>query len=119
MAWRSKTWLTPIKKVTTLKLTAPKEHDKRYATNEWRNYSKRHRGLNPRCAMCQQLYPIHLLQTDHVIPVHLGGSFWDKRNHQTLCQPCHGKKTRKEVMMATNEFVFNDKGEKIPAWTAL
>ena len=119
MATRNKTYLNPTARpARTIQVHQPTPKDKRYATNQWRNYSKRFRGTNPVCGMCGLLYPAHEMQTDHIIPLHLGGAFWDKRNHQTLCGQCHAVKTRKEANgIAINEFTFNDQGDKIPAWS--
>jgi 5-methylcytosine-specific restriction endonuclease McrA len=33
-------------------------------------------------------------QDDHIIPVALGGDWFDLRNHQTLCCSCHHAKTK-------------------------
>jgi 5-methylcytosine-specific restriction endonuclease McrA len=118
MATRSKVYLNPVKRVPTLKVEREvKPKDKRYSLEEWRRYSKRFRQTNPTCAMCGRLFNYLDLNTDHIISTSLGGSFFDRRNHQSLCLPCHGEKTRQEFRGVTVEFIFNDRGEKIPAWT--
>ena len=33
---------------------------------------------------------------DHIQPVRLGGDFWDSRNYQSLCRPCHQAKSAAE-----------------------
>ena len=33
---------------------------------------------------------------DHIIPVRLGGSFWDDGNYQALCIKCHNAKSGRE-----------------------
>ena len=61
---------------------------------------KRWRGLRKsilnaagwRCACCQR----YGNEVDHRIPLHLGGSAWDKANLQVLCSRHHIAKTRKE-----------------------
>lgn len=36
-------------------------------------------------------------QTDHIIPIHLGGRGIDPRNLQVLCVPCHKDKTKEDL----------------------
>lgn len=118
MAQRTKIWLRTSLATKSVKVQLDKPKDKRYAMNQWKNYSKRFRATHPECAMCNILYPAEELQCDHVIPIHLGGSFWSAVNHQTLCRLCHAVKTRKEAGgQPMHEWKLNDNGEKIPAWT--
>ena len=35
-------------------------------------------------------------QADHVVAVHVGGGEAELDNYQTLCTPCHAKKTARE-----------------------
>lgn len=118
MPTRSKTYLTTTRKVTSVKTQADAPKDKRYAMNQWKNYTKRFRATHPECYLCKRLYPAEELQCDHIIAVFLGGAFWDSRNHGPLCRQCHGYKTRKEAGgQSMYEYKLNDNGEKIPAWT--
>lgn len=41
--------------------------------------------------------PLRRMVVDHIAP-HRGDEtmFWDRRNHQTLCEPCHNRKTAVE-----------------------
>jgi len=119
MPTRNKTYLNPEAKPTrTIQVHQPAPKDKRYATNQWRQFSKRFRATNPMCGMCGLLFLADQLQTDHIIPIHLGGAFFDRRNVMPLCLQCHAVKTRKEAGgIAVNEFTFNEQGDKIPAWS--
>ena len=119
MAQRNRIYLQTQRTVKALKVEAEKPKDKRYAMNQWKNYTKRFRSTHPECAMCKRLFPAGELQCDHVIPVHLGGAFWSSVNHQALCRQCHAVKTRKEAGgQAMHEWKLNDNNEKIPAWTS-
>lgn len=42
-------------------------------------------------------------QADHVLAVHMGGGESDLSNFQTLCTPCHMKKTTREVRVILGE----------------
>ncbi len=37
------------------------------------------------------------LEIDHIIPIRMGGDPIDSKNQQTLCYPCHKKKTKEDV----------------------
>ena len=45
--------------------------------------------------MCQNPYPEYNLECDHILPLHQGGLDNDN-NCQTLCIPCHTRKTQEE-----------------------
>ena len=47
-----------------------------------------------RCQSCLKL--AGRAEIDHIKPVKDGGDFWDADNLQTLCRPCHFKKTASE-----------------------
>ena len=34
---------------------------------------------------------------DHIIPIALGGSMWDPKNHQILCEICNKEKTARDL----------------------
>ena len=46
-----------------------------------------------RCTCCGRA---GRLEVDHIKPVHLGGSFWDPANLQSLARGCHILKTKSE-----------------------
>jgi len=84
--------------------------EKVYKTYEWRRYSEQYRRDNPECAACGNTDKTHL---DHIIPVSSGGAMWDTRNHQTLCNSCHSRKTKIE-QSASMPYRYNLDKEKIP-----
>jgi 5-methylcytosine-specific restriction protein A len=83
-----------------------------YNDPEWRKHSKQFRIDNPLCA-CGCGRPSE--EVDHIIPINIGGSMWDKRNHQALSKHCHFRKSGRESHKMYEEYIFNDDGEKIPS----
>lgn len=65
-------------------------------TDAWLRAAARFRRRNPFCAECRRQGRRGVLGevVDHVIP-HRGNEdlFWDADNWQTLCKPCHDRKT--------------------------
>lgn len=66
----------------------------------WRQYSARRLQQYPYCVRCYappRKKITRAVVTDHIQP-HKGDSllFRDPSNHQSLCEVCHNKKTRKE-----------------------
>lgn len=68
-------------------------------TKRWERYSRRYRRRNPLCVVCLAAARTTSVEgkngvTDHIIP-HRGDMklFWDPNNHQSLCKPCHDRKT--------------------------
>jgi 5-methylcytosine-specific restriction protein A len=64
----------------------------------WNKYSAARLRSHPLCAEClKRGKTTRATVTDHVVP-HKGRVeiFWDKTNHQSLCETCHNKKTYKE-----------------------
>ncbi len=74
----------------------PKVSDKRYHTASW---SATRKAVFTRdgyiCQMCRKLVGNESPHCDHIIPVSQGGTD-DEDNLQTLCQPCHNRKTMEE-----------------------
>lgn len=68
-------------------------------TYQWEQYRKRFLMVNPLCAYCSKAGRVtEACIVDHIVP-HQGNMdlFWDTRNHQGLCKPCHdGTKAREE-----------------------
>jgi len=94
---------------------ARSEFDKFYNSKGWRILSRQERSKNRRCCNCNKLYPdISNLVLDHIIPISLGGSKYDRRNHEVLCHSCHNKKSGKEAHGVVESFTENNKGELIP-----
>lgn len=98
------------------KIMKPKfEKHSGYAMQWWRDYSIQLRSTNPKCYDCErEFYDIKNLVTDHVIPVELGGSFEDKRNHRVRCVWCHNKKTSQEKNKPLYLYIQNESGKFIP-----
>ncbi|MGE5417491.1 MAG: HNH endonuclease [Acidobacteriota bacterium] len=64
----------------------------------WQRARKHHLAEHPFCVQCEaenRLVPA--TEVDHIVP-HKGDwqLFWDKSNWQSLCKPCHSRKTAKE-----------------------
>ena len=86
----------------------------------WTTTSRNYRALNPLCEIClsKNLFePAGCV--DHIIPVAMGGSFYDERNHMSLCDgfsgSCHRKKTAKEMSgEPLIDWTVNSEGERIP-----
>ena len=58
----------------------------------WTRTAKHHKAVHPQCAHCGAITE---LETDHIIPLHKGGTdSWT--NLQSLCKECHGRKTQKD-----------------------
>lgn len=65
----------------------------------WQRYRERFLKEHPLCIACEREGKIRLAnEVDHIKP-HRGnaGLFWDSRNHQSLCKPCHSRKTATEA----------------------
>jgi len=74
------------------------EHARLYHTKEWERTSKRHLAEHPFCAECERQGKTSAAAvTDHIIP-HKGDLvlFWSAKNRQSLCESCHGVKSRSE-----------------------
>jgi len=56
---------------------------------------------NYRCSICKTRYRKSQLDVDHIIPIQMGGQFFDKLNLRTLCKDCHKAKTNldREALM--------------------
>ncbi|MBT3142904.1 HNH endonuclease [Ruegeria litorea] len=70
-----------------------------YADQRWVRASKAFLRCNPLCADCAELGAVEVAtDVDHITP-HKGNRklFWDRKNWQALCHPCHSRKTAHEV----------------------
>ena len=64
-------------------------------TRRWRTARKRHLARSPLCVKCLAAgQSVAATEVDHIRP-HKGDPvlFWDPTNWQSLCKPCHSKKT--------------------------
>ena len=59
----------------------------------WTRTAKLHKAVHLQCASCGAVAD---LETDHIVPLHRGGSnAWS--NLQSLCKECHARKTASEI----------------------
>jgi 5-methylcytosine-specific restriction endonuclease McrA len=56
----------------------------------WSRIATLHKACNPRCTRCGSIVD---LETDHIKPIHKGGTN-EWANLQSLCRACHAIKTR-------------------------
>ena len=81
------------KRMTT---TTPTKEVKHYHTSDWR--ARRTRILlrdAMRCRECRRAVSGREAHVDHLVPLEDGGTD-DDSNLRTLCDRCHGRKTRAE-----------------------
>ena len=72
-----------------------------YNNSAWRKRRDAQLRHNPLCTTCMKSsLVVAANEVDHIIPVRLGGSFTDSSNLQSLCKPCHSRKTVLEVGFA-------------------
>lgn len=72
-------------------------HQRGY-TSRWQKYRITYLVRNPLCAECLKVDKVvPATVVDHIKP-HKGDHklFWDPKNQQSLCKPCHDRKTAKE-----------------------
>jgi 5-methylcytosine-specific restriction endonuclease McrA len=55
----------------------------------WTRIARNHKAVHMQCAKCGA---VANLETDHIVPLHLGGTN-EWRNLQSLCQSCHSIKS--------------------------
>jgi 5-methylcytosine-specific restriction protein A len=63
----------------------------------WQRARLAYLAHNPLCEECSRHGVTELAnEVDHIVPLSKGGARLDPSNLQSLCKPCHSKKTRKE-----------------------
>ncbi len=70
-----------------------------YSDPRWQRRSRGYLRDNPLCVDCAELGVVEAAtDVDHIVP-HRGDPvlFWDRNNLQSLCHPCHSRKTAREV----------------------
>lgn len=70
-----------------------------YNSAQWRQLRLRHLAAHPLCADCAALGGVvAATEVDHIVP-HRGdrGLMIARSNLQSLCKPCHSRKTAREV----------------------
>ncbi|MBL4808211.1 MAG: HNH endonuclease [Rhodobacteraceae bacterium] len=74
-----------------------------YNGKQWRAASKNQLRNNPLCAECETFGLVTSASVVDHIESHRHASlklFWDRHNWQSLCIPCHNRKTAREVGFA-------------------
>lgn len=74
--------------------------DQRGYNSRWRKASKAFLQAHPLCEICRKKSPPQFTKAtvvDHIVP-HRGDQqlFWDRSNWQSLCKPCHDRKSMTE-----------------------
>lgn len=74
------------------------QRDKFYESTAWRKYAKAHLAVEPTCRECLKYGKVRAAeQVDHIKPRQTHPELeWDEDNLQSLCRPCHTRKTRRE-----------------------
>lgn len=63
-----------------------------YASNRWKELSKRYKKEHPFCISCEAKGIISpSTTTHHIKPIREGGDPWADSNMEALCASCHGK----------------------------
>jgi 5-methylcytosine-specific restriction protein A len=78
--------------------------DARYSTARWQDARAAQLARCPCCEVCAKVgRTTPATVCDHITPVRLGGAFWDTRNYQSLCRPCHQAKSATERTTQPNK----------------
>lgn len=81
----------------------------------WRKCSRAYRSKHPLCEVARHRNETRASeQVDHIIPISLGGSKFDSRNHMAVSKYWHERKSQLQSRGLTVETVKNDRGELIP-----
>lgn len=84
-----------------------------YHTTRWRALRARVLAKSPTCVECmaRENRAVPATDVDH-IQAHRGDlqRFWDAKNLQTLCAPCHNRKTAMERGAAVSRLPENPRG---------
>lgn len=75
----------------------PKRNDSLYSSAQWRRVRAQQLRDEPLCRECKKTERVTMATiADHVVPISEGGAIFDPENHQSLCKPCHDRKSIKE-----------------------
>jgi len=88
----------------TLRKKIREQYDRDRGTSHQRGYDMNWRKLRdyfitefPLCAHCKKEGVVSAAtEVDHIIPIAEGGERLDQYNLQSLCKPCHSRKTLSE-----------------------
>lgn len=83
---------------------------KRGYNSRWKKARAAYLKAHPLCVLCMEKEPLVYTKAtvvDHIKP-HRGDQklFWDEKNWQALCKPCHDKKTWNEDSNPTYGYNF-------------
>jgi len=69
-----------------------------YNSRKWRNARAKYLEKHPLCENCKKkgLY-VSAYLVDHITAINKGGSKFNEKNFQALCEKCHNKKSGKEA----------------------
>ena len=68
-----------------------------YESAEWRQVREMKLRRDPFCEECRRANIIATARiVDHIVPISQGGSRLDMENLQSLCKPCHARKSALE-----------------------
>ena len=85
-----------------------------YNSATWRKTSKRQLAEHPVCEECKKKRMLTRARVaDHIIPVRQGGHPLSRLNLQSLCHPCHNRKSASEAGGHIEEYCYIGK-YKIP-----
>ena len=85
-----------------------------YQTKEWKSLREFKIRVNPICEMCLEFDIIEpAAEIDHIVPIKRDPTrCLDINNLQSLCKPCHSRKTMKEEGNNLNDFKRKMKEQK-------
>ena len=87
---------TPDPRLPKVKAWGNQPNDARYQSSGWRRARLAYIKQHPTCVECDALANV----VDHIVPVRLGGEFWESSNWQAMCTSCHNAKSAKEKNLA-------------------
>lgn len=74
-----------------------KEEQAFYTSGRWRKVRSLKLSADPLCEECKRQGRIkEASMVDHIVPIKKGGARLDMDNLQSLCRPCHNRKTATE-----------------------
>ena len=73
-------------------------HGHKVYDRRWDRVSKIRLSREPLCRSCgKQGLVVAATESDHIMPLSQGGAKYDLDNTQSLCKPCHSRKTMNET----------------------
>tara|TARA_R100001244_G_C5159438_1_gene130806 strand:- start:71 stop:409 length:339 start_codon:yes stop_codon:yes gene_type:complete len=88
----------------TSRSKTPSDIIKFYNSKRWRSLRGYYLQMNPLCEMCKRAgYITPAEEIDHRTPIRLGGNRTTLDNLQSLCKPCHARKSGREAHSYKNK----------------